>query len=82
MRKWVQNFGGEEIEFDIIYDTTYHGVQPAQTILDLSWKHLLSGNFSLFQQNWVILDPLLKSSLILQVFEISISSSVSQYDHR
>ena len=81
MRKWVQNFGGAEIEFDIIYGTTYHGVQPAQTILDLSWKHLLSGHFSLFQQNWVILDPLLKSSLILQVFEISICSSVAQYDH-
>ena len=68
MRKWVQNFGGAEIEFDIIYDTTYPGVQPAQTILDLSRKHLLSEHFSLFQQNWGILDPLLKSALILQVF--------------
>ena len=81
MRKWVQNFGGAEIEFDIIYDTTYHGVQPAQSILDLSWKHLLSGHFSLFQQNWVILDHLLKSPLILQVFQIKIRPSVAQYDH-
>ena len=51
MRKWVQNFGGAEIEFDTIYDTTYPGVQPAQTILDLSQKYLLSEHFSLFQQN-------------------------------
>ena len=51
MRKCVQNFGGAEIEFDVIYGTTYPGVQPAQMILDLSQKHLLSEHFSLFQQN-------------------------------
>ena len=81
MHKWVQNFGGAEIEFDNIYDTTYHAVQPAQSILDLSWKHLLSGHFSLFQQNWVILDSLLKNLLIFQVFQINICPSVAQYDH-
>ena len=81
MCKWVQNFGEAEIEFDIKYDTTYPGVQPAQMILDSSWKHLLSGQFSLFQQNWVILDPLLKSPLILRSFQISICPSVAQYDH-
>ena len=81
MHKWVQNFGGAEIEFDIIYDTTYHGAQPAQKILDLSWKHLPSGHFSLFQQNRVILDPLLKSPFVLQVFQINICPSVAQYDH-
>ena len=81
MRKWVQNFGGAEIKFDIIYDTTCHGVQPAQTILDLSWKNLLSGHFSLFQQNLVILDPLLKSPVILRVFQINICPSEAQYDH-
>ena len=65
MRKCVQNFGGAEIEFDIIYDTTYPGVKPAQTILDLRQKHLLSEHFSLFQQFQGILDPLYKSSTIL-----------------
>ena len=68
MRKWIQNFGGAEIEFDNIYDTTYPGVQPTQTILDLSQKHLLSEHFSLLQQNWGIFDPQLKSALILQIF--------------
>ena len=49
LRKCVQNFGGAEIEFDVIYGTTYPGVQPAQMILDLRRKHLLQEQFSLFQ---------------------------------
>ena len=51
MRKRVHNFGGAEIEFDIIYDTTYPGVQPTQTILVLKQKRLLSEYVSLFHQN-------------------------------